>query len=607
MTRRGGSTAKVAAATMTMTMTATALTTATVSSSSLSAASELTSKELLRKHRLLRRASGYLLAKKYRSTWPTAADGAGGAARDRSSRRAPFKAARRSAGGPHAVAPPPSGAGGPRGSLAALSAAVASTKSYTLEELINFWKDLPPVAKRALLRIHRDVYLAALDRYLVRHNLCCECHDNVIAEWEDHERRRAGTRSLQDVFSVFPPFLDDEEDDDYDDDEEEDDEDDEEDEEEEDYDDYDDSEAPMEVDGARGRHPELLLDGDDVLLDDEELLFKYELDGGDGAIRRPTRGPDGLLSDEYLAALDVHKRQEDELLRLIQKEERYIIIREDHHEFIMDLIRCGEEYSHIASLPPGYGDSEADEDAAADDEDDDDDDDDAECPGANTSLLAQEYLLDVLAIKFREQLENAYQAALQHSLAVQAELLRDEIADLQRASQKPPATTSSKSKKKKDKRKKKKKSDNNNGKTSSSASKQSSPSTTTTTMARTRRGSPGTSNNNQSESDSNESATDKTSRGNNRKLARAAAPRSNQDDSDENTPPSDPNQRRWHDSSNTDAFFLDGYDDQDMTDHDDDVDREVEAFRQLLEQIHTQRTPTPKPKLVLPPGAFSMM
>ncbi|KAJ0392894.1 hypothetical protein ATCC90586_002617 [Pythium insidiosum] len=143
---------------------------------------------------------------------------------------------------------------------------------------------------------------------------------------------------------------------------------------------------------------QLLLDGDDVLLDDEELLFKYELDGGDGATRRPTRSPDGLLSDEYLAALDVHKRQEDELLRLIQKEERYIIIREDHHEFIMDLIRCGEEFSHI------------------------------------TSLLAQEYLLDVLAIKFREQLENAYQAALPHSLAVQAELLRDDIADLQRAS-----------------------------------------------------------------------------------------------------------------------------------------------------------------------------
>ncbi|GLE00716.1 hypothetical protein PINS_up009504 [Pythium insidiosum] len=113
----------------------------------------------------------------------------------------------------------------PRALLGALSSSVSSsvpTKSYTLEELINFWKDLPPVAKRALLRIHRDVYLAALDRYLVRHNLCCECHDNVIAEWEDHERRRAGTRSLQDVFSVFPPFLDDE-DDDYDDDEEDDD------------------------------------------------------------------------------------------------------------------------------------------------------------------------------------------------------------------------------------------------------------------------------------------------------------------------------------------------------------------------------------------------
>jgi hypothetical protein len=265
------------------------------------------------------------------------------------------------------------------------------------------------VAKRALLRIHRDVYLAALDQYLVRQNLCCECHDNVIAEWEDLERRRSGSRSLQDVFSVFPPFLDDEDDDEEGD--------------EDDEDDACDDDDECDDEGHHCRHhrhaleEDDLLDGDeedDELIDeDEEVVFDYELDGDQfrrAAARRsgipPSAGGDGgLLSDEYLAALEVGKRQEDELLRLIQKEERYIIIREDHSEFIMDLIRCGEQFSsYMAALRPlpSYDDGGYDDDDQDDDEQDENEDD-AECPGANTSQLAQEYLLEVLAVKFREQ------------------------------------------------------------------------------------------------------------------------------------------------------------------------------------------------------------
>lgn len=180
-------------------------------------------------------------------------------------------------------------------------------------------------------------------------------------------------------------------------------------------------------------------------------------------------------SDEYLAALEVGKRQEDELLRLIQKEERYIIIREDHTDFIMDLIRCGEQFSYVSPFRSGF-----DDDDSEDSEEDDDVDD--TCPGANTSHLAQEYLLEVLAIKFREQvrvlltyllpdmattelifvsrlfvhgqLEDAYQEALQHSLAIQAELLRDELADL-KASQKPSSSSRKKKNKKEKKRRKK--------------------------------------------------------------------------------------------------------------------------------------------------------
>lgn len=286
-----------------------------------------------------------------------------------------------------ALAPPPSTSSS---TSSTMLPPLGAPTGYTREELINFWKDLSVVAKRALLRIHREVYLTALDQFLVRQNLCCECHDNVIAEWEDHERRRSGTRSLQDVFSVFPPFMDDEDDDDDDEDDEDDDEEDDE--------------------GDETEHERRSLDSEDELLeaiidqDDDEVVFNYELEGG-----RPlgSKTPGMLSGEEYLAALEDRKRSEVELMRLIQKEERYIIIREDHTDFIIDLIRCGEQFSYVSPCRPTLDDDESD----ANDEDEDeeeDEDDDGECPGANTSHLAQEYLLEVLAIKFREQVGSCH-------------------------------------------------------------------------------------------------------------------------------------------------------------------------------------------------------
>jgi hypothetical protein len=284
---------------------------------------------------------------------------------------------------------------------AQLTSAFSGPKGFSRDELLNFWRELSLVAKRRLLRIRREVYLTALDEFLVQQNLCCECHDNVIAEWEDHERKRSGSRSLQDVFSVFPPFLDDEDDEDDDEDDEDDDVDEDDDEDDEDDEDAFSGDMNEESD-------EEALTSDEVGLDDEEVVFKYELEHGrrrglagtgpggiNGTVGAGASGSSraSLLTDEYLAALEVGKRQEDELLRLIQKEERYIIIREDHSDFIMDLIRCGEQFSYLSPFRPGFDGEESD----------DEDEDDAECPGANTSHLAQEYLLEVLAIKFREQ------------------------------------------------------------------------------------------------------------------------------------------------------------------------------------------------------------
>lgn len=136
-----------------------------------------------------------------------------------------------------------------------------------------------------------------------------------------------------------------------------------------------------------------MLTTEDMVLEEEELVFKYELEQ-EG--RREGGSNQGVLSDEYLEALPVGERQEDELLRLAQKEERYIIIREDHTDFIMDLIRCGEQFSYESPLQSGFDDDESENSEEDDDVDD-------TCPGANTSHLAQEYLLEVLAIKFREQ------------------------------------------------------------------------------------------------------------------------------------------------------------------------------------------------------------
>lgn len=369
---------------------------------------------LMRKHRFLRRATGFMLARKYRyiqsmmhgsattqtttttttttisasistttsftqgssSMWMNVRNTWHESEYGRDLLNARLSRGERSSTGGASVVPAAIGSigscsGGDRSESG--GSALKASKGYTREELINFWKELSVVAKRRLLRIRREIYLTALDEFLVRQNLCCECHDNVIAEWEDHERRRSGSRSLQDVFSVFPPFLDDDDDDEEDD---EDDEEDEEDEEEEDEEDLNGDEEDSE---------------DEVVLAEEELVFKYELERDE--LRRGVKK--SMLSDEYLAALEVGKRQEDELLRLIQKEERYIIIREDHTDFIMDLIRCGEQFRYVSPFHGGEYDDE--------DSDEVDDDDDSECPGANTSHLAQEYLLEVLAIKFREQ------------------------------------------------------------------------------------------------------------------------------------------------------------------------------------------------------------
>jgi len=216
-----------------------------------------------------------------------------------------------------------------------------SCSPYDREALVNFWGDLPPAAKKALLRIDEEAYLTALENFLVRHSLCCECHDNVIAEWEDHKRHRSGHRSLRHVFTV-------------------------------------------------------------------------EEGTADGNNKSPKYG---------------------------KSCKSQVAIREDNTDFILDLIHCGEEFSYVMPYRPLVGG-------------DDESEGDGECPGANTSHLAQEYLLEVLSFKFREQVENAYQVALQHSLDIQAQLLEDELASMQLAETK----AASKRKKKKDKKKKRKKS-----------------------------------------------------------------------------------------------------------------------------------------------------
>ncbi|EGZ04827.1 hypothetical protein PHYSODRAFT_308039 [Phytophthora sojae] len=425
-----------------------------------------------------------MLARKYRNPWPSESD----FARELSSRFMPRAGERGAA--PQAAAS--TGSTSSNNSVVGLN----GPKGYTREELINFWRELSLVAKRRLLRIRRETYLTALDQFLVGQNLCCECHDNVIAEWEDHERKRSGSRSLQDY--------------------------------------------ELEREGRRAA-------------------------GGKGG---------GMLSDEYLAALEVGKRQEDELLRLIQKEERYIIIREDHTDFIMDLIRCGEQFSYVSPFRSGF-----DDDDSEDSEEDDDVDD--TCPGANTSHLAQEYLLEVLAIKFREQvrvlltyllpdmattelifvsrlfvhgqLEDAYQEALQHSLAIQAELLRDELADL-KASQKPSSSSRKKKNKKEKKRRKKEAAaqraleKRDTGSQSSRASASPKHKQAATTAAR-------------------------------RPVKEPPALPLTDASGDSDTEARDPEE--------------------------DEIDREVEQFRLLLEKINAESALRSRKKLVLPPGSFA--
>lgn len=134
---------------------------------------------------------------------------------------------------------------------------------------------------------------------------------------------------------------------------------------------------------------------------------------------------------------------------------------------------------------------------------------------------------------------------MQHSLAVQAELLRDEIADLQVSAQK--ATSSNKKKKQKEKKKQRKK----------------------------------------------------------KEAAAAAAKQKNGkgSSSSSNTTPTKPKevkqQKELQEDMDTDT------DDRDPEQEQDAIDREVEAFRVLLEKIHSENTRRPKQKLVLPPGSFA--
>ncbi|CEG45569.1 uncharacterized protein PHALS_01856 [Plasmopara halstedii] len=446
------------------------------------------------RHHILRRSSGFMLARKYRNPWPTEND----FGREYSSHF--MTGNERSSSAAQNIS---SGSTSSTNSVPG----VTGSKSYTREELINFWRELALVTKRRLLRIRRESYLTALDQFLVGQNLCCECHDNVVAEWEDHERKRSGSRSLQDVFSVFPPFLNDEENDDDDDDE-------------------GDDEADL---GDESEEEDMVLE--------EELVFKYELEREE---RHGTTGKSSMVSDEYLAALEVGKRQEDELMRLIQREERFIIIREDHTDFIIDLIRCGEQFSYVSPYRSGFDD----EDSINSDDNDDVDD---TCPGANTPHLAQEYLLEVLAIKFREQLEDAYQEALQHSLAVQAELLRDELADLN-ASQKS-SSTSRKKKGKKEKKRRKKEA------AISKAVEKENPRETT------------------SQSQISVSPTYKS-------LAKQQPSLILTDETCD-------------------------YDTEVRCPEEDEIDREVEQFRLLLEKINSESVLRSRKKLVLPPGSFA--
>lgn len=157
------------------------------------------------------------------------------------------------------------------------------------------------------------------------------------------------------------------------------------------------------------------------------------------------------------------------------------------------------------------------------------------------------------------QLEDAYQEALQHSLAIQAELLREEIADLQ-ASQKP--STSSKKKRNKEKKKKKKKEAAAAAAASSSKASKSSQKVPT----------------------KQPKAAQETKK---RELETKAAENLLRGEDDEDL---------------SDEFDPDG-----RVPEEEEIDREVEEFRLLLEKINTESNMRKRKKLVLPPGAFANM
>lgn len=153
------------------------------------------------------------------------------------------------------------------------------------------------------------------------------------------------------------------------------------------------------------------------------------------------------------------------------------------------------------------------------------------------------------------QLEDAYQEALQHSLAIQAELLRDELADL-KASQKP-SSTSRKKKNKKDKKRRKKEAAAQRAMEKRDTGAQS----------------------------SRASASSKR-----KPAASAAAAKAGKEH------PALP--------------LTDASGDSDTEERDpaeDEIDREVEQFRLLLEKINAESALRARKKLVLPPGSLARL
>jgi hypothetical protein len=164
------------------------------------------------------------------------------------------------------------------------------------------------------------------------------------------------------------------------------------------------------------------------------------------------------------------------------------------------------------------------------------------------------------------QLEDAYQEALQHSLAVQAELLRDELAGLQ-ASQKQ-SVSSSKKKKNKETKKRKKKDASAIVATPAARPKQTAEAKKSPDVNAVRQPSPDA-----------KSSRDRKMRSGSDLFKDAGVP-------------------SW---SGLDA-------DPEVGDpEDDELDREVEQFRLLLEKINAESSVRIKKKLVLPPGTFARL